>query len=266
MVRLWLNVRSRCARWPAVSERRLNIPGTHNFRDTDGYPATGGVTRAGQLYRSDALDLVPAEGIAMILGLGIEVIIDLRSAAELRKAGGPPKLDGAAVIPVPIFGGSRSSFTGQEDLTLERLYKTILRDHAESLAEAVTVIAGTGDSPVLVSCTAGKDRTGLVIALALTVAGVERRGVVADYAQSALNLDGPWLSDAATDLVSRGVPLSPRLFSVLGGSPANAMGNILDWLAREHGSVINYLLGHGMPEAAPEALRKKLIRRGAADA
>lgn len=245
---------------PIVSERRLNIPGTHNFRDTDGYPAGGGVTRAGQLYRSDAINFVPADGLAMIAGLGIEVIVDLRSAAELRKTGGPPKLNGAAVIPVPIFGGSRPSFADKEEVTLERLYRTILRDYAASLADAVTVVSATDNSPVLVCCTAGKDRTGLVIALILTLAGVDRRGVVADYAQSALNLDGPWLNEAATDLVSQGVPLSPRLFSVLGGSPASAMGNILDWLIAEHGSVTNYLIEAGMPETAPAALRAKLIR------
>ncbi|MGV1005595.1 MAG: tyrosine-protein phosphatase [Candidatus Nanopelagicales bacterium] len=243
-----------------MSDHRLNIPGTLNFRDTDSYAAAGGVTRAGQLYRSDSLHNVPPEGISQIAGLGIEVIVDLRSPTEVRNAGGAVQVPGAQVVSVPIYGGSRSSVAEDEEVTLERMYRMTLQDYATGLAEAVTVIAATGSAPTLVCCTAGKDRTGLVVALSLFLAGVEQRGIVADYVQSALNLDGPWLTEAATDLVSRGVPLSPRLFAVLGGSPANALIGVLAWLAATHGSVEKYLIGSGMPETAPAALRAKLIK------
>lgn len=243
-----------------MGERRLNIPGTHNFRDTDGYPARGGVTRAGQLYRSDSLHAVPAEGIAQVAALGIEVIVDLRSPGEISKAGGSLRVPGAQVVEVPIFGGSRRSMAGDAEVTLERMYRMTLHDYGPQIAEAVTVIAATDTAPTLVCCTAGKDRTGLVVALALHVAGVEERAIVGDYAQSALNLDGPWLNEAATDMVSRGVPLSPNLFAVLGGSPAAALSNVLSWLTGLHGSIEDYLINHGMPRTAPAALRAKLIR------
>ncbi|MFP3381581.1 tyrosine-protein phosphatase, partial [Bacillus sp. SIMBA_069] len=64
--------------------------------------------------------------------------------------------------------------------------------HGTQLATAVRLIADSGEDPVLVHCTAGKDRTGLVVALALLAAGVDREDVVADYAQTADNLAGPW--------------------------------------------------------------------------
>ena len=61
---------------------RIDVDGTHNFRDVGGYPAIGGRTRPGQLYRSDALSGVTAAGVADLAGLRIGVVIDLRSAAR----------------------------------------------------------------------------------------------------------------------------------------------------------------------------------------
>ena len=72
--------------------------------------------------------------------------------------------------------------------------------------------------------------------------------MVADYTQSALNLDGAWVNEAMSALVSRGVPISPRLFEALGGSPDHAMTGVLGWLDQEYGSVIGYLMAHGMLE------------------
>jgi protein-tyrosine phosphatase len=238
---------------------RIDIPGTHNFRSTGGYPAARGRTRDGWLYRSDALNMVPPEGLERIAELGIKLVVDLRSGIELTRCG-PVSVPGAEVVNVSIYGGSHDSMmvAAGAELSLESLYKHTLIDSCTEVARAVQYVAES-PGPVLVHCTAGKDRTGLVVALALASVGVRQSAIVADYTESALNLDGPWLEQAVSDLVSRGMPISNRLYQVIGGSPARTMERILDWLPAAYGSIPEYLIEHGMPPAGIGMLHSRLI-------
>lgn len=240
---------------------RMPVEGTHNFRDVGGYPARDGRTRFGQLYRSDSLAGVTAGGAGDLALLRLGVVIDLRTDLEVRQDHSANVLPGAVRIRLPIHGGSRTSILQDGHISLEELYSAVLRDSAWSLTAVVSIIAETADDPVLVHCTAGKDRTGLAIALALEAAGVERQAVVADYTQSALNLDGEWMDRTMTSLVSNGVPISPVLFEVLGGSPDTAMTRVLARLDAAYGSVAGYLLAHGLQEDSLELLNRKLVSR-----
>jgi protein-tyrosine phosphatase len=239
--------------------RRMDIEGTHNFRDVGGYPARTGRTRWGQLYRSDALTRVTASGAADLAMLRIGIVVDLRSDLEVSQDHSGNVLPGALSVRLPIHGGSHASIVQGDHISLELLYRQILADSAWSVAAAVSVIAESGRTPVLVNCTAGKDRTGLVVALALEAAGVERSAVVADYMQSALNLDGDWMDQTLSLLVSNGVPVSPRLFEAIGGSPDHAMTRVLEWLEQEFGTVPGYLMAHGLLADSVDALREKLV-------
>ncbi len=238
---------------------RLAIEGTHNFRDVGGYPAVGGTTRYGQLFRSDALSAVTPAGARALAALGIGVQIDLRSNLELRSDKSRCVMPHARYVRLPIHSGSRSSLTEDGTISLYGIYRQVLVDSAWSLATAVAVIADSGQVPVLIHCTAGKDRTGLAVALTLEAAGVDRATVVADYTQSALNLDGAWMNQAMTALLSQGVPISTRLFEALGGSPDHAMTDFLASLDREYGSVTGFLLSHGVLESSLVRLREKLV-------
>lgn len=239
---------------------RLEIDGTHNFRDTGGYPASGGMTRCGQLFRSDSLAGVTATGAADLAALRIGVVIDLRSPLERAQDHSRSVLPGAVHVWLPIHGGSRSSLvTADGVFDLQQLYRQVVTDSAWTIAAAVSVIADSGNAPVLVHCTAGKDRTGLVVALALEAAGVDRTAVVADYTQSALNLDGVWMNQAMSALVSGGVPISPSLFEALGGSPDHAMSGLLAGIDDEYGSVVGFLMVHGFLAESVSKLREKLV-------
>jgi len=239
---------------------RMEIDGTHNFRDTGGYPASGGMTRCGQLFRSDSLAGVTATGAADLAALRIGVVIDLRSPLERAQDHSRSVLPGAVHVWLPIHGGSRSSLVDADGVfDLEQLYRHVVTDSAWTIAAAVSVIADSGNAPVLVHCTAGKDRTGLVVALALEAAGVDRTAVVADYTQSALNLDGVWMNQAMSALVSGGVPISPNLFEALGGSPDHAMSGLLAGIDEQYGSVVGYLMVHGFLAESVSKLREKLV-------
>jgi protein-tyrosine phosphatase len=238
---------------------RLAIEGTVNFRDVGGYPARGGVTRRGQLYRSDALNAITPTGVADLAALRIGVVVDLRSDLEFAQDSSRHVLPGATLVRVPIETGSPASIVEGDHVSLELLYRHLLTEAGWSLTAAVSAIAESGNTPTLVNCTAGKDRTGLVIALALEATGVERTAVVADYTQSALNLDGEWLDQTLSLLVSNGVPVSPALIEAIGGSPDRAMRHVLEWLDDRYGSVVGYLEAHGLVDGAVDALVGKLV-------
>jgi protein-tyrosine phosphatase len=236
----------------------IPVVGTYNFRDVGGYPTDGGVTRAAKLFRSDALHSIGEDGKAQLRELGVKFIVDLRDDAEVEAL--PDDLDGldVEVLRLPVFEGSGTS---QATIggTLTDLYAKIVLQHTGVVAEALKEIADTGDAGVIVHCTAGKDRTGIVVALALLAVGVDRPTVVADYAATQVNLEGPWLEKMLALVASHGVEVTPDLRIIMGGSPPEALEAVLDLIDRERGGVRQYLLDAGVDEIEQAKLRSVLV-------
>ncbi|MDN4614875.1 tyrosine-protein phosphatase [Leifsonia sp. F6_8S_P_1B] len=238
---------------------RIPVNGTYNFRDIGGYPADGGATRTGKLYRSDGLARLGEEGREALRERRIRVVIDLRDDFEVRAL--PDDLDGldVTVLRLPVFEGSGAS-ASTIGATLVDLYEKIVLQHRDVVVRALREIADTGDEAVVVHCTAGKDRTGMVVALALLAVGVDRETVIADYAATQANLDGPWLEGMVALIRSHGVEVTPDLRIILGGSPPEALEAVLDLIDREHGGVREYLLDAGMDELELAKLRSVLVQ------
>jgi protein-tyrosine phosphatase len=237
---------------------RIPIPGTYNFRDVGGYRVDGGVIRSGKLFRSDGLHALGEDGKQRLRELGVKFIVDLRDDAEADAL--PDDLDGldVEVLRLPVFEGSGASHATIGG-TLTDLYAKIVLQHTGAVAEALREIADTGDAAVLVHCTAGKDRTGIVVALALLAVGVDRATVVADYAQTQANLEGPWLERMLALVASHGVEVTPDLRVIMGGSPPKAIESVLDLVERDFGGVRQYLLAAGLDEIELAKLRSVLV-------
>ena len=245
------------------------VIGTHNLRDTGGYAADTGRTRWGKLYRSDALHLVTDAGLEELTALRLCRVIDLRDDSEL--ASSPSRLDGidAIVHHTPIFAGpavappdAQAKAPGSLQLngmTLTGLYRLMLDRFAANLVAAVRIIARSGEEPVLVHCTAGKDRTGMVVALSLLAAGVDRDAVVADYAATEENLRGDWSTTTLQKMVDSGLAASSELEQIATGSPAAAMEEIIDHLKADYGSAAAFLLANGLTQNDLDDLRSALI-------
>jgi protein-tyrosine phosphatase len=238
--------------------QRIPVNGTYNFRDVGGYPADGGVTRRGKLYRSDGLARLGEEGRAALRDREVRVVIDLRDDFEVHAL--PDDLDGldVTVLRLPVFEGSGAS-ASTIGATLVDLYEKIVLQHRDVVVRALREIADTAEDAVVVHCTAGKDRTGMVVALALLAVGVDRETVIADYAATQANLDGPWLEGMIALIRSHGVEVTPDLRVILGGSPPEALEAVLDLIDREHGGVREYLLDAGMDELELAKLRAVLV-------
>lgn len=237
---------------------RIPVPGTFNFRDVGGLPARNGVVREGVLFRSDGLHRLGEAGKAELRELGVGIVIDLRDENEAERM--PDDLDGleVEVLRLPVFEGSGAS-QGMAGISLEALYERIVTQHASVVVAALREISSAGERSVIVHCTAGKDRTGVVVALALMAVGVDRESVVDDYARTEANLAGEWLEEMVELIGRYGVADTPELRTLMGGSPREAIEGVLDSVERAHGSTREYLLASGLDLADLAALETLLV-------
>jgi protein-tyrosine phosphatase len=240
-----------------VTPTRIPVPGTYNFRDVGGLATATGRVRSGVLYRSDGLHRLGEAGRAALVDLGIGIVIDLRDANEIAVM--PDDLGGLdlEVLQLPVFEGSGAS--QGPNVSLDTLYTRIVEQHAGVVVGAIREIASAGDRAVVVHCTAGKDRTGIVTALTLLAVGVHRDDVVADYARTEGNLAGEWLEEMVTLMARYGVPDRPELRVLMGGSPPEALERVIEALERDHGSAREYLLAAGLTLDELAALEGLLV-------
>jgi hypothetical protein len=126
---------------------------------------------------------------------------------------------------------------------------------------SVARLIAASEGPTLVHCTAGKDRTGLVVAVLLTALGAARDDVVADYVRTQANMPGVIERIASTpgleggpELVRRVRQTQPELLT----APADAIEAALD-VIEEGGGARGWLARHGLSDAELEQLRAHLL-------
>jgi protein-tyrosine phosphatase len=237
--------------YPADPRRRIELAGVLNFRDVGGYPvASGGAVRWRTLFRSDALHGLDTAGVAAVTGLGVRSVIDLRTQLEADHA--PSPMCGR-VTHVPLLTGD---FEGVP-LELGGLYRYFVDECGGQIAAAIAEVCGDDALPALVHCSAGKDRTGVVIALILAVLGVPDEVIAADYALSGSYLD-PDRTPAIGQL-SASTGLDEELTRTLLSSPPELILEVLDRVRAVAGSVDGYLRGHGVTASGLAGLRRVLI-------
>ena len=235
-------------------DRRIALPGTLNLRDLGGYPAAGGTVRWRTLLRSDTLHRLDDAGRAALAGLGLRTVIDLRTDEEVRAA--PSALDstGARTFHVPLFGDAA---IGRLPPELAAVYRHMIDDCGPAIAGAIGRLCALGALPGLIHCTAGKDRTGLVAALALEVIGVPDEFIAADYAMSASYLD-PEAARAIRRVRAAGGVSRWLDLGALGASP-QVIATALARVRARDGGAAGYLIRRGLTRPDLDRLRTALI-------
>jgi protein-tyrosine phosphatase len=248
----------------------IDLDGTANTRDVGGLPTTDGRrTLSRRLLRSDNLQDLSAKDVRRLVDdLGVRTVADLRADIEVR-AGGPgpmtreplvaveqlslfPERSRAAAGEVPdVPPWEKRPVTGRG---FSGLYLGFLAERADSVLAALRMIAYR-EGATLVHCTAGKDRTGTVVALALADAGVEREAIVADYAASADHFD-ELMKRLGASTGTRELALAA---AVRHRPKAITMERFLDALTEEAGGVQPWLTAHGWTEEDHAALQHKLL-------
>lgn len=236
----------------------ITIAGTHNFRSTAGYAASGGAVRERSLFRSDALDALDDSGRAAFAEQGISRVVDLRSSEELRTAPNALPVGSVDIVHHPIFDAAGLPETGRPP-ALPEVYAYMVTERVERLTGAVGLIANAPEGAVLVHCTAGKDRTGLVVASALAAVGVDRDQILADYETSGSNLAGEWAERMLAGAERRFGQLDATSRELLIASPAEALDRTLDLVEERHGGVVPMLLAAGLDEGDLERLAARLV-------
>jgi len=230
----------------------LDVPGAVNLRDVGGIPVGGSRIREGVLFRSGQLAGLTEEG-RELLRPRIRRVVDLRDDAEVRQE--PSALGGVPTTRVPLFLGSVASLFA-EDVSLEGMYGHLVHDAAPRMVEVMRVLAE--GEPTLVHCTAGKDRTGVSVAIALTAVGADREAVVEDYALTAQLLPAARRA-AIVQYLNANHPDARHAVALAVESPAPVMRALLAGIDERYGSAAEYLLSSGLSEAELEALGAALV-------
>lgn len=229
-----------------LRSRVIDLEGTHNFRDVGGYPTTDGrITRARILFRSDALHDLDDEGRARLDELEVRTVVDLRTEHERQER--PDAIGGRTLIEHEIFG---SVGAGIGPANLPEVYDLMIDHLGDRLTGAVRALAVPDALPAVVHCTAGKDRTGVVIGLVLSAIGVPDEVVAADYAATAL-----FLTPAFVDVLTAA---SAQLDDAMLLSDAAFMHALLARVTAEHGGAAAYLRSHGLTDNELDRLRDAL--------
>lgn len=220
-----------------------------NLRDLGGTPAAGGTVASGRLLRSAmplSDDVAPA-GVTW----PPQVVIDLRSVAELEPRH-PLERPGVVVHHFPLLSALRPGVAPPESLA--ELYQLMLRTTARHLVDVVTAVADA-PGPALVHCAAGKDRTGVSIAMVLALLGTPREAIVDDYLATARNEEQ--IEARFRRLYgARRTELPAQYFA----TPVEAITGVLDAWDEYPGGPAGWFRRWGGDDATVERLRTTLVR------
>jgi protein-tyrosine phosphatase len=222
----------------------------------------------GVMIRSDNVANLTPEGRQAMIDYGVTTVIDLRSESEVKGSPGPPfsefqsssaispKGRGAgsttpAFLHLPLIDDETAPILNQA-LTMPERYVLMLERRQRGMGAIFDAIA-RADGPVLFHCFAGKDRTGLVAAMMLSIAGVDPEAIGADFAETDLQLAGryeEWLANASPE----------RLQSMREElrCPPGWMLSTLDFVNQKWGGVEGYLEAAGLPSSTIARLQSKL--------
>jgi protein-tyrosine phosphatase len=246
-----------------------------NFRDLGGLPVAGGTIRRGIIYRSEGPASFSEVHRIELIKRNFRLVCDLRSASERTRkpndwAGNARLLnidiitdlrdltnDGWRVLSAkPSAQGAREAMIGNY-----RAMPAAFQPHVAKLIDALIA----GESPVLIHCTAGKDRTGVLIALLLRLMGASDEAILRDYLLSDRFRQGGSGADLVRRVFTRAFGYAPdeqTLVPIIGVDPAYLQA-AFDSVAARWGAVEAYFAGAGIDEGKREALAARLVERDA---
>jgi len=232
------------------------LSGAFNFRDLGGLPlADGRRTRHGLLFRSDTLQaLTPGDLAELRERIGLRAVVDLRLATEVAHERRGPLAQAGEVryVNAPLEMASTDGI--EPDEVLNRLYLKCLA--SPSLANAVTRIAEQAGVATIFHCAAGKDRTGVVAAVVLSLLGVTEAAIVNDYLASAANM--PRMVDRFMSWPRYRDHLAAMPAAVYAVEPGPIL-QLLHALSHEFGTARHWALRQGITTGLLEKLERQLV-------
>jgi protein-tyrosine phosphatase len=241
--------------------RNVPFSSAYNFRDVGGYAGPSGQTvRWRRLFRADSLHRLAGDDVEQFAALGVRSVIDLRRTFEVEQVGRVAEAEGLRYVNAVLEHVDWQDVPHPDGLRHERWladrYLNFLADGRAGLEMALRVIADPDAAPVVVHCMAGKDRTGVVIALTLSVLGVSDEDIADDYALTETSMRR--LTAYLREHNPAAILGNDHMFD----SPRAAMLLFLADLRTLHGSAEKYLRTIGVSAEQVAAMRGHLLTDG----
>jgi protein-tyrosine phosphatase len=255
----------RAAHTEEQPDRFVHLDGCFNFRDLGGYPALGGrPVRRGRVYRSDALHRLTPRGTEAFCALGIMTVIDLRAPAEVSSrawrppSGWPGKHLHIPLRPaIPDWTAYNKAQLDAPDFAALHYLETAQHGQA-AFRTVVKIMADPARLPTVFHCAAGKDRTGIIAALVLTLLGVPTRHVAGDYALSDIATRRWEASIAASshdDTQTAWAYVPPAMLA----ADPRTMTTFLEHIQQAHATADSLAAAMGITNPTLQQLRRNLL-------
>ncbi|GAB3605104.1 hypothetical protein GCM10027413_05130 [Conyzicola nivalis] len=244
----------------------IDISGVRNARGIGGLQTLDGrLVRDGLVFRSAGLHAITQAGRQQLAGLGVSTILDLRGTTETEKE--PDQFPGVRVVSLPLHEpsdpeagivlGAVAGASGGP--ALREVYREIALTRGAEIVAGLRAIT-SAEGAVLAHCTAGKDRTGVFVALLLAAIGVRDDQIVRTYAESVERLGAEFRSEVSGLLgLHGGATIAEDTLDELLASPAELIEDVLAGIRHDHGTVAAYLAAHGFSYDELSELRRKLV-------
>lgn len=240
------------------ASRKLDLPGGMNARDLGGLPAAqGSRTQRGYCIRSDSPHNFSPETIQKLLAYGVTTVIDLRFAAELEQTPNPlANVPGLRFIHLPLLDQNDAD-TWDKQNPSRMAWNRAAFDHTPKRIVAVLRHIADSEGGVMFHCHAGKDRTGIIAAILLSIAGVDEAVIAQDYALSDVYLAA--LYDKILAKYTNEPQRQAEVWNMMHCDP-HAMSAALAHVRNDFGGARAYLRQHGLEDESFEKIRSRLIK------
>lgn len=233
-----------------MNQRRYKFKNILNCRDLGGYPSEYGVTQFGRFLRAGIVNYPEQWEIGKLSEYGVKTAIDLRGNFEFNDmTPHTERIDGCKAVHIPLYEANVANADG-DGKSLAEIYCSIVDENRESIKSVLEAIADAQDGAVMYHCYFGKDRTGILTLLLLTIAGVAEEDIIADYQMTYTyireyvekNSDILWSSDRTMHY-----------------SLPETVIFLVEHMKNKYGSVMNYIVSTGITKEDIEKIRQRFF-------
>ena len=244
--------------------RHIPFEEISNFRDLGGYRTQGGHTIAWRnLFRSGSFQHMTRDDLTRLREeIGVTSVIDLRSTGEVEKQGiGLLMEAGIEYYSLPFITSSgerrlKDPFSRFSNIGEFYLYLVSQVDIGRRVVDALEVIAEPKNYPLVFYCAMGKDRTGILAAILLSLLGVSNEDIIEDYVLSGPHVEKP---DSRMDNDPRMSEFVRNLPGYFFEAVPESMALFLSTLQQEHGSIKGYVTAQGASASLYDRLHRALL-------
>lgn len=231
------------------AQRRYILKNIVNCRDIGGYPSKYGCTKFGRFIRGGTVDRPTESDIGTLRELNISTVIDLRGDFEFdNQPNGMERLTDN-VNHVSLYELNVAEAKDMK-MTITEVYEYIVDNYKENICKALKAVANAPEGAVFYHCFLGKDRTGILSMLLLTIAGVSEDDIVADYQLTYTYLEN-YIHTHADSLWDTNAEMHYSL--------PQTMRALISYVKEKYGSIAEYIKLTGISDEEIEKIRRRFF-------